>query len=175
MTASNHEALAYRVPIVSRATGASATYVWRCDSLSLRELFGVREPLSTLAMAWMGRLVVQKLDTYWDHEPGIPGGETPAATEARSRGGGREERRRGRRSPGQVGMSRRQGERWASWSAAAVTPLMEARTWGGSWRAATILELRIGTMNRGEVHHRDTEAQSQKRSVLFLCASVPRW
>jgi hypothetical protein len=60
-----------------------------------------------------------------DHEPGVRGDE---------------ERRRGRRSPGQVGMSRRQGERWASWSAAAVTPLMEAMTRGGLWKGTIELK-----------------------------------
>jgi hypothetical protein len=30
-------------------------------------------------------------------------------------------------------------------------------------------------MNREEIHHGDTETQSHKRSVLFLCASVPLW
>jgi hypothetical protein len=44
-----------------------------CDSLSPREKVGVREPGSTLEMASMGRFmerkVLQKLDTYWDHEP----------------------------------------------------------------------------------------------------------
>ena len=42
----------------------------------------------------------------------------------------------GRRSPGHVGLSRRQGERLASWSAAENPPLMEAKTRGGLWRAA---------------------------------------
>jgi hypothetical protein len=67
---------------------------WRRDSLSLRERVGVREPLSTLARACLGRFMGRPHDSriaHGDHEPGIPGGETPpstaggtpAATEAR--------------------------------------------------------------------------------------------
>jgi hypothetical protein len=66
-------------------------------TLSLRERVGVREPVSTLAMARMGRFMESRLfeiDLPTDHEPGIPGGETPpstagetpAATEARFMG-----------------------------------------------------------------------------------------
>jgi hypothetical protein len=67
------------------------------DTLSLRERAGVREPVSTLAMACMGRFLESHLfeiDLPTDHEPGIPGGETPpftaggtpAATDARFMG-----------------------------------------------------------------------------------------
>ena len=35
---------------------------------------------------FMGRSVFQKLETYWDHEPGIPWGGTPPSTEARFMG-----------------------------------------------------------------------------------------
>ncbi len=65
-----------------------------CDTLSLRERVGVREPVSTLAMATLERFMgspVFEIDLLMGHELGIPGGETPpstaggtpAATEAR--------------------------------------------------------------------------------------------
>ncbi len=44
-----------------------------------------------------------------------------------------------------------------------------------SWEVATIRESCVGTMNRGEIHHGDTEAPSHQRTVLFLRASVPLW
>jgi hypothetical protein len=59
------------------------------DTLSLRERVGVREPASTLAMACMGRFMGSLLfetELLTDHAPWIPGGGTPAATEARFMG-----------------------------------------------------------------------------------------
>jgi hypothetical protein len=64
------------------------------DALSLRERVGVREPVSTLALAFMERLMtgpVGAVAILSALESGIPGGETPpstaggtpAATEAR--------------------------------------------------------------------------------------------
>ena len=64
------------------------------DTLSPRERVGVREPVSTLAIAAMERFIESQLfeiDLLTDLEPGNPGGETPpstaggtpAATEAR--------------------------------------------------------------------------------------------
>ncbi len=54
-----------------------------CDSLSLRERVGVREPVSTLAIAAMERFIESQLfeiDLLTDLEPGNPGGETPPST-----------------------------------------------------------------------------------------------
>jgi uncharacterized protein (DUF2141 family) len=85
----------------------------------------------TKESAWGVQFGQRRLETPMNR--GFRGARRPP--DARTRGGGRGERRQGRRSPGHVGMSRRQGERWASWTAAAVTPLMEARTREGSWRA----------------------------------------
>ncbi len=54
-----------------------------CDTLSLRERVGVREPVSTLAMAATERFMESPLfknDLLTGHEPGIPGGETPPST-----------------------------------------------------------------------------------------------
>ena len=45
----------------------------------------------------------------------------------------------------------------------------------GSWEAACSFLNCSRAMNRGEIHHGDTEAQRYKRSVLFLRASVPLW
>ncbi len=53
------------------------------DTLSPRERAGVREPISTLAMAGMGGFMCSHLfgiDMLTDHQLGIPGGGTPAAT-----------------------------------------------------------------------------------------------
>jgi hypothetical protein len=90
----------------------------------------------------------------------------PPLRTARFRGGGRGERRQGRRSPGHVGMSRRQGERWASWTAAAVTPLMEARTQGRFMESIHDSPIAYWDHDRG--HHRDTEAQSACSVPLCL-------
>ncbi len=54
------------------------------DSLSPRERAGVREPVSTLAMVGMGKVMESALfgtDLLTDLEPGgLPGGETPPST-----------------------------------------------------------------------------------------------
>ena len=47
--------------------------------------------------------------------------------------------------------------------------------WRFMGRAACSKSTCSRTMNRGEIHHRDTESQSYKRSVLILSASVPLW
>ncbi len=54
-----------------------------CGSLSLRERVGVREPVSTLAIAAMERFMESPLfeiDLLTGHEPWIPGGGTPPST-----------------------------------------------------------------------------------------------
>jgi hypothetical protein len=56
-----------------------------CDTLSPRERAGVREHVSTLATACMGRFLESPLfeiGLLTDHEPGIPAGGTLSATDA---------------------------------------------------------------------------------------------
>ncbi len=53
------------------------------DTLSPRERAGVREPVSSLAIDAMERFMGSRHDSriaHWDHEPRIPGGETPPST-----------------------------------------------------------------------------------------------
>ncbi len=120
---------------------SSAMSPWGiCGSLSPRERGGVREPVSTLAIAATERFMESHLfeiDLLTGHEPGIPGGGThpstaggtPAATEGRFRvrGGagcfeqpgrrrGREPRRCARRVPANTGKRERPCRRIIPWA-----------------------------------------------------------